>query len=256
MLTLSTVFLWFITYSFIGWAYESTLCSITQRKPVNRGFLNGPICPVYGFGALIIVFTLENVKGNLLALFLASAVLTCTLEYITSYLLEKLFKTQWWDYSKRRFNLNGRICLEGAIVFGLLSVLLMEFIHPFISGSIGRFSPTIRYILAGGIFLILISDTFVTVRHILQLNGKLAEIQEALNSHQMALRAKGEELKEAIVDRFENSEFYTEHIKGLLERRNFQDKRLLHAFPNMRSLRNEEARKKLKETLFTYKKKK
>ena len=93
-------------------AYESTLCSITQRKPVNRGFLNGPICPVYGFGALIIVFTLENVKGNLLALFLASAVLTCTLEYITSYLLEKLFKTQWWDYSKRRFNLNGRICLE------------------------------------------------------------------------------------------------------------------------------------------------
>ena len=130
-------------------AYESTLCSITQRKPVNRGFLNGPICPVYGFGALIIVFTLENVKGNLLALFLASAVLTCTLEYITSYLLEKLFKTQWWDYSKRRFNLNGRICLEGAIVFGLLSVLLMEFIHPFISGSIGRFSPTIRYILAG-----------------------------------------------------------------------------------------------------------
>ena len=119
MLVAAKVFLWFILYSFFGWVYESTLCSITSRSLVNRGFLNGPLCPVYGFGALTVILAFWREPDiSPWNLFFSSMVLTCTLEYITSWAMEKLFHARWWDYSEYRYNINGRVCLLGALAFG------------------------------------------------------------------------------------------------------------------------------------------
>ena len=90
-------FLWFVIYSLIGWVYESILCSVAGKKLVNRGFLNGPVCPIYGTGAVVVVFALSSLADKPVLLFLTSAILTTTLEYLTSWLMEKLFHARWWD---------------------------------------------------------------------------------------------------------------------------------------------------------------
>ena len=96
IITIENVFLWFMIYSFFGWVYETIYCSIVERKFVYRGFLNGPYCPIYGFGALLDIFALGRIE-NPAVLFLAGAVLTCSLEYFTGWLLETLFHAKWWD---------------------------------------------------------------------------------------------------------------------------------------------------------------
>jgi uncharacterized membrane protein len=245
-------FLWFIVYSFIGWLYESVLCSVSERRLINRGFLTGPVCPVYGFGALAVIFVLEGRTDSLIVLFLASALLTCTLEYLTSYLLEKLFQTKWWDYSARKFNLNGRVSLAGAAVFGVLSVLLIQFIHPFVKDMTGRLPADVLLIAAVLAFIVLTFDTAFTVRRILFLNGRLSEIQTAINGFLASYRKRAEELKNAIMESFEQSEFYSERIRSLLSRNRLNTQRLLRAFPKLRSLKYEDALKKLKESLQSY----
>lgn len=202
MQTLATVFLWLMIYSFIGWAYESTLCSITGHKLVNRGFLNGPICPVYGFGALIIIFALgSEADSSVLTLFFTSAVLTCTLEYITSWLLEKLFHAKWWDYSKYRFNINGRVSLLGGLVFGLLGVLVLKVVHPFVRGIVDSLPLFWLYVISATLFCILVADVIVTVKSILTLNHKLEEIQAAINLEKEKSRQRFADFREQIQER-------------------------------------------------------
>lgn len=111
--TLCRVIFYFMIYSVVGWIYETTLCSITDRHFVNRGFLNGPYCPIYGSGALLDVLILGRIENPFL-LFILGVLVTCSLEYLTSYVMEKLFKARWWDYSDKKFNIGGRVCLLGA----------------------------------------------------------------------------------------------------------------------------------------------
>lgn len=242
-------FLWFIIYSFIGWFYESVLCSVSERKLINRGFLTGPICPVYGFGALVVIFALYDRLHNVLLLFLASSLLTCALEYVTAWLLEKLFHAKWWDYSSRRFNINGRVSLAGALVFGVLSVLLVMFIHPFVIAMTDKLSPDMLMTAAGLAFLALAADTVITVRHIFVLNGRLREIQTAINGFVSQHIRRAGELRNALVESFEQSEFFSERIRLLISRNRVHNERLFRAFPRLRSLRYEDALKKLKESL-------
>ena len=158
------LFLYFILYSFLGWCCESVYCSVIQRKWVNRGFLNGPFCPVYGFGALLVLFLLRDVRHSFPALFLSGMVMTSVLEYITSVILEKLFHMHWWDYSHMRFNLNGRVCLLNSCEFGLLSVVVVMYIHPAVVRMTGRIPELGRVLLAVLLLLIIAADTIVTVR--------------------------------------------------------------------------------------------
>lgn len=142
MVAAAKVFLWFILYSFFGWVYESILCSCTSHSLVNRGFLNGPLCPIYGFGAVTVILAFWwEPDISLWNLFLSSMVLTCTLEYITSWGMEKLFHARWWDYSDYRFQLNGRVCLLGAVAFGSFSVLLIKVVHPRVAALVNRLPP-------------------------------------------------------------------------------------------------------------------
>ena len=128
---LSLLFLLFITYSFIGWCMEVGCKLVELKKFINRGFLIGPYCPIYGWGCILIIILLNKYTNDPLVLFIMAIVICSILEYFTSYFMEKLFKARWWDYSRRKFNINGRICLETMIPFGLLGCLIMYFVNPF-----------------------------------------------------------------------------------------------------------------------------
>jgi uncharacterized membrane protein len=151
-------FLYFIIYAFLGWTMEVVCKLFELKKFINRGFLVGPICPIYGYGVLFIVLLIGSAKGDLLAVFLKSILVCSLLEYLTSYFMEKLFKARWWDYSRRKFNLNGRICLETMIPFGLLGVFVIYILHPFIKSIVGKISINIQLIMSIIIFIIYIID--------------------------------------------------------------------------------------------------
>lgn len=230
------IFLYFIIYAFFGWTYETLLCSILQKSFVNRGFLNGPLCPVYGFGSLLVIYSLGSVSGNLYLLFLGSAVLTTVLEYITSFLLEKLFATKWWDYSHLKYNLNGRVCVAGSLVFGLLSVLLIRLFHPAVKRLIDEIPKTYLLPLCLVLFILILTDLIVTVSTVVSFNGKLAVIYKALVQQKKQL---AEELK-AVSGRLESGRLLFIQITKHLSGRQLQITRLMRAFPKMQSVKYQE----------------
>jgi uncharacterized membrane protein len=140
------IFYSFVFYSFLGWLIETTFVSINQKRFVNIGFLDGPFSPIYGFGALFIIFLISPLKSNLPLFFIMSAVITSILEYLTSYFFEKIFKITWWNYSKEPFNLHGRICLGTFLSWGFLSTLVFVFIHPNITPFINFFSNRVGFL--------------------------------------------------------------------------------------------------------------
>jgi uncharacterized membrane protein len=177
----------FSVYSLIGWLCESIYCSIPQGRWINRGFLSGPFCPVYGFGALLILTALSPLLGmfqfpwELVLLFFAGILLTSTLEYLTSVLLERVFHTSWWDYSKHRFQIHGRVCLTNSLLFGLMSVLMLEFLHPLVLSLLEKIPFMLAAPAAGGLFVYFVLDGTVTTVGILRMNGKLAQMQQILD---------------------------------------------------------------------------
>lgn len=157
-------FVLFIIYSFMGWCLEMVVCYFASKKWVNRGFLLGPICPIYGWGCLIITILLKRYLNDPIALFVMAVVLCSILEYYTGYIMEKLFKARWWDYSDRKFNLNGRICLGNSILFGALGLLLSYVINPFIIKVLG-FIPTLVFNIVAIVILVLfIIDNIVSFK--------------------------------------------------------------------------------------------
>lgn len=218
-------FLWFVIYGFFGWAYESTLCSITGKKLVNRGFLNGPICPIYGVGAIAVVYVLTPLRDNWAALFFISAVLTTALEYLTSWLMEKLFHARWWDYSKRFMNIHGRVCLLGFVAFGAMSTLVVRCVHPHVAMLTDKLSATATHVLAAALAALLIADLSMTLSTVLGLNKRL----------RVARAMIGARLEERIP-----------HLRGLHA---FQTKRLARAFPSLDFTRYHEEWQKLREKL-------
>ena len=172
-------FLYFAIYSFIGWVYESILCSVAGKKLVNRGFLNGPVCPIYGTGAVAVVFVLSPLKDRPVLLFFASAALTTTLEYLTSWAMEKLFHARWWDYSKRFLNIHGRVCLRGFVAFGAMSVLVVRYVHPRVAALTAHLSATATHILASALALLFCADLTLTLITVLGLDKRLRAAREA-----------------------------------------------------------------------------
>ncbi len=170
-------FLWFIFYSFIGWAYETTLCSISGKKFVNRGFLHGPVCPVYGFGAVLLIAILYGRIDDPMQLFAMGMILTTVVEYFTGWLLETLFNKKWWDYSKHKFNIHGRICIISQFVFGGMAILLIKYIHPYVISMTSFVVNQSEYSISIILLSFLAVDLVMTIRklHIekLQLRQKI-----------------------------------------------------------------------------------
>ncbi len=161
---LANYFLLFLLYAFMGWCMEVIVVYFSTKKFVDRGFLIGPICPIYGLGSLLIVILLQKYVGDPLVLFVMSVLICSFLEYFTSYLMEKLFKARWWDYSNKRFHINGRICLDNCAAFGILGVLMLYFVNPFFTNILYMFPYWLLYTLAALFFLFFVIDNLVSLK--------------------------------------------------------------------------------------------
>ena len=222
----------FLFYSFLGWVCETTFCSVAARRFINRGFLSGPFCPIYGFGAVLILLLFSPFQEHLLLLFLFSIVGTSALEYLTSFLLEKLFHLSLWDYSNRRWNLHGRICLRNSLLFGIMSVLMVRLIHPYVLHVLSLIPNKLLLLAFLFLSVYFILDTSLTVR-------ALAEISRAAGERQMELEGLS-----ALRDEYLAAAQLERRQKMLLRRKRLY-RRLAKAFPRMRSLRNPEAIREL-----------
>ena len=152
------VFYIFIIYAIMGWLMEVAIVSVKKRKITARGFLIGPWCPIYGFGALFITFLLQKYYEDPIVLFIMSFLLGTILEYITSYIMEKLFHARWWDYSDHRFHINGRVSLTTSLGFGALGLILVYFFNPFFLKIIKNIPTIIFNIIMIIVFVIFIVD--------------------------------------------------------------------------------------------------
>ncbi len=199
-------FLLFIFYAFLGWCVETVYCFYKTKKLVNRGFLIGPICPIYGFGCLGMIVLLRKYNEDPLALFVMSILICSILEYFTSYLMEKLFKARWWDYSDKKFNINGRICLENMCLFGLLGLLVIYGINPLISNFLGIFNYFWLYMLALIVLVLFIIDNIISFKVISGFKNVAKSIKK------------------------DSTEEITKKVKELLIRRGGLYKRLVTAF--------------------------
>ena len=133
MINLTTIYqliFFFIVYSIAGWILESIYKSILEKKPINSGFMFGPYCPIYGFGAIIMIALLQNIKSDITLLFIVSFVVLTLWEYVVGVILEKVYHTKYWDYSNNRININGRVCLLNSVYWGILGVIFTRVIHP------------------------------------------------------------------------------------------------------------------------------
>lgn len=240
-ITIEKYFAVFVIYCVIGWVYECIVESIRQKKVVNRGFLNGPYIPIYGFGALIDIVCLGWCRDPVI-LFVLSAFLCCTLEYITSVVMEKLFNARWWDYYDFKFNLNGRICLLGAFAFGTLSVLLVKFIHPFFWNLVDIVPGAVFNVLCLVLFVLITTDIIITVAGFSSFDGKLKELSLSISAIKDNLDTKVN--SSAAVEKISSA--YTKVVGTL----NHQQIRLLRSFPRLKSIKYGNISDELKKFLF------
>lgn len=236
-------FIWFFVYSVIGWVWEVIICSVPAKKFVNRGFLNGPYCPIYGAGAILVITLLGGIQSPAL-LFVAGAVLTCTLEYITSWAMEKLFHARWWDYSDKFMNINGRVCLLGATAFGTLSVLVIKVVHPAVAGYTALLPQAAISAISLALFALILTDTVYTVARLSDFNAKLGLLSEKLGNTltvaSMQRMAGARQQKGDWLDRLT-----ADMMKGI----NRQERRVMRAFPKLRSNRYHDALERVRQYL-------
>lgn len=161
----------FLVYSFVGWVMETCYCWICTKKFVNRGFLIGPVVPIYGTGGVLVYVLLKKYLDMPLVLFIMSIIICSLLEYFTSYYMEKLFKTRWWDYSNRKFNINGRVCLFNMICFGILSLVIMYGVNPFLLDIIHKIDPMVLKTVVSILMTIFLIDLGISTKIIYNFKG-------------------------------------------------------------------------------------
>lgn len=152
----------FLIYSFIGWIVEVSAFLIQDHKFVNRGFLIGPVVPIYGTGGILITILLTKYQSDPIILFCMAVIVCSILEYLTSYVMEKIFKTRWWDYSNKKFNINGRICLSNLIVFGIMGLVMVYLINPFLINILNKIDPILLKCVVSILMVLFIIDFFVS----------------------------------------------------------------------------------------------
>lgn len=189
MTAFSYLLIYFYFYSFLGWIWESSYVSICHHKLTNRGFLTGPMLPIYGSGAVVMLCTTYPVRSSLLGLFFVGMLGATVLEYVTGVVMESLFQVRYWDYSKQKFNFQGYICLSSSLVWGAFTILLVRFVHPHVSELLSYIPSAICFILLI-ITTILVCIDLITsfyaamdLRHILEATTKLKADADKLREH-------------------------------------------------------------------------
>lgn len=210
--------LWtFFVYAFLGWCTEVSFAALTSGRFVNRGFLNGPVCPIYGVGVVIVLFFLEPLRKNTVLLFVGSVLLTSLLEWLTGFVLEKIFHQRWWDYSNEPFNLGGYICLRFSIAWGLACLIVVDIIHPSIVWLIHLVPHTLGLILLALFSAGMLVDLAATVRTIARMNRQLTQLDELAGRIKALSNELGENLAERVIDAAECGNDLKEDFQENLE---------------------------------------
>lgn len=207
----------FFVYAFLGWCTEVSYAALQTGKFVNRGFLNGPVCPIYGFGVVIILACLTPLKQHFILLFLGSVVLTSLLELVTGFVLEKLFHQRWWDYSDDPFNIGGYICLKFSIAWGLACLFVVDILHPTIQWVIALVPRGLGWVLLGVFAACMAVDLAATVSTIAKLNRKLEHIDQLAGRIREASNEFGENLADKVLDAAEKGADFKESVQDFKE---------------------------------------
>ncbi len=254
--------IYFTIYSILGWICECIYCAAIDKVWVNRGFLNGPVCPVYGFGAMFVILLLQRFKSNIILLFIMAVIVTTAIEYITAVILENAFHLKWWDYSNYKFNYKGRICVLNSTLFGLLSLFLIEILQPFVVEKVSLIPYTYAVILTLIIIVIFAIDFTFTVSSLVDLNKMLDKINQiSIELRKLGLSMEKlndieynkvfSKLKHDRVNFKNKFEESYNHFKKMQPKSSIQN-RIIKAFPDMRSNIHGEQFKKLKDSITEY----
>ena len=230
----------FFVYGFLGWCTEVAYAAAKQGKFVNRGFLNGPICPVYGIGVGVVVQFLTPVENNLVLLYISSTILVTVIEGITGFLLEKIFHNKWWDYSEQPLNIGGYVCVLFSLIWGVFCVLIVKIIHPLIYKVLTMIPLVLGIVVMACLAVGLLADLYVTASGILKMNRRL-EAMEKIAAELKELSDKvGENIYENVMEGMEFREEKKARIEELkakyeemAENRTKVGERLVKAFPKM-----------------------
>lgn len=204
--------IYFIIYSFLGWIMESVFRSICEKKLINTGFLRGPFCPIYGIGATIMFLFLDRFENRPLLLFCIAVIVLTAWEYIVGVLLETIFHTKYWDYSEHKINFQGRICLTNSICWGILGVLFVKYIHPFIQQIIAKVDINLLNYIMAILFTIFLVDTITSIIRVKNIKMTLKKIEE-INTE---IKEKLKEIKKLKKEKEEKATA-TENIQQIVE---------------------------------------
>ncbi len=232
--TIEIYLLLFLTYAFLGWCMEVICKWIQYKRFINRGFLIGPYCPIYGWGALAITILLKRYTDDVVALFVMAVVICSVIEYFTSYFMEKKYHARWWDYSDKKFNINGRICLETMVPFGILGVIIMYVTNPFFMGIYNAIPETALRIIAGVLFVAFIIDNMVS-----------SKVISSIHLEEEKIADNTEEITTEISNR----------LKQLIKEKSYLHKRLVNAYPNFKLEQLEKMKARLQKRKEKYERK-
>ena len=210
------LFLIFFIYSVIGYIIEVTSCSVIFKKlTLSRGYLIGPYIPIFGFGAICMISFLDKYKNDIITLFILSVAICSILEYLTSLLMERIFKLRWWDYSNKKFNINGRICLENGVRFGLGGVIVVKYFHPLLLSFLNSFNPNTIIIVGWILFGIVMFDSILSTITISKLK---IDTKKYIKK--------------------DSTDVIKKEISNSLKKYNVFYKRIIYAFPNIKFNQN------------------
>lgn len=231
---ISALIITFFIYAFAGWIWESFLCPIiTGHKIKNSGFLNGPIVPIYGVGA-IVVSLLFSPSETILSIFIEGAFVACVIEYFTSWIMEYLYHRRWWDYSDKAFNVNGRVCLEGFLVFGLFSVVCVKYVQPALLKEVMKHELIPLVIVATVLTTLLAIDLISTVVALTHLEERVDNLSKELEEYAKKALNEFERTKNSYSDIIEIMKSKDQiAYKEMAKRNKFMDKRVIRAFPHL-----------------------
>lgn len=225
---------YFIIYSFLGWTMESVVRSICEKRLINTGFLRGPFCPIYGIGAIIMFLFLNNFENRPILLFFIAITVLTAWEYIVGVLLEKMFNTKYWDYSNQKFNFQGRICLTNSICWGILGVIFVKYLHPFIQSFISKIdSGILKYSIAiiSIVFIVDLIISVIKVKNIKSTLEKIEKLNKEIKEKLKEIRILNKEKDEEKVTAKENIQ---QMVKELKRKRN---KIIIHLYRNVYRLK-------------------
>lgn len=198
--------LYFFVYGFLGWCAEVGFAAVKEHNFVNRGFLNGPICPIYGVGVTIVIAFLTPYKDNLILLYISSVILVTLLEGVTGWAMDKIFHNKWWDYSKQPFNIGGYVCLIFSLVWGVACVAIMDLIHPLIHQALTFIPRTLGIVLMVILGIAMFADIYVTASAIFKFNKRLASMEKIAGELHEISDQIGEDIYETVVAAMEKQE--------------------------------------------------